>query len=301
VVRDPVKVDAALATAVQLAPNDPAVLLAAGRADVSRGRAEVGLRRLERARELDPRSLAVMNDLERSYVMTRRLQEAVDVGDAAIALAPTDPGVYEWMAIAHVALGNLPAAQAVVRRSFTNGASPPTVAAYFAGYFEMGWVMDPATEALIYRLTPAAFDGDRGWWGISLATAHWVRGRHDLARVYADSGLATLTDQMNSSGRDPSTVVLHGLALAYLGRTAEAIAEAKDVLARNGQGVSENSEYDRLQAVRIYLITGQADAALDQIEHLLRNGFYVTPAWLRLDPTFASLKGNPRFEQMAGR
>src|SRR5512132_1570637 len=123
--RDPVKADAALATALQLAPNDPAVLLAAGRADVARGRFEIGVRRLERARELDPRSLAVMNDLERSYVMTRRFQEAVDVGDAAIALAPTDPGVYEWVAIAQVALGNLPAAQAAVRRSLTNGMSPP--------------------------------------------------------------------------------------------------------------------------------------------------------------------------------
>jgi eukaryotic-like serine/threonine-protein kinase len=301
VVRDPVKADAALGMAVQLAPNDPAVLLAAGRADVARGRYETGIRRLERARELDPRSLAVMNDLERAYVMGRRLQEAVDVGDAAIALAPTDPGGYEWMVIAHVALGNLPAAQAVVRRSFTNGASPPTVAAYFAGYFEMGWVMDPATEALIYRLTPAAFDGDRGWWGISLATAHWVHGRRDLARVYADSGLATLADQMNSSGRDPSTVVLHGLALAYLGRTAEATAEAKEVLNRYGQAISVNSEYDRLQTVRIYLATGQTDAALDQLDRLLRNGFYITPAWLRLDPTFASLKGNPRFEAMAAK
>jgi tetratricopeptide (TPR) repeat protein len=296
-----VKAAAALAMAIQLAPNAPAGLLAAGRADVARGRYETGIRRLERARELDPRSLAVMNDLERAYVMGRRLQEAVDVGDAAIALAPTDPGVYEWMVIAHVALGDLPAAQAVVRRAFTNGASPPTVAAYFAGYFEMGWVMDPATEALIYRLTPAAFDGDRGWWGISLATAHWMHGRRDLARVYADSGLATLTEQMNSSGRDPSTVVLHALALAYLGRTADAAVEAKEVLARNGQGVSVNSEYDRLQTVRIYLAIGQADAALDQLDRLLRNGFYITPAWLRLDPLFGPLKGNPRFEQMAAR
>ena len=161
--------------------------------------------------------------------------------------------------------------------------------------------MDHATEALIFRLTPAAFDGDRGWWGISLATAHWTHGRRDLARAYADSGLATLAEQMNSSGRDPSTVVLHALALAYLGRPADAAAEAKEVLARNGQGVSVNSEYDRLQTVRIYLAIGQADAALDQLDRLLRNGFYITPAWLRLDPTFGPLKGNPRFEQMAGK
>ena len=297
--RDPVKADAALATALQLAPNDPAVLLAAGRADVARGRYDIGVRRLERARELDPRSLAVMNDLERSYVMTRRFQEAVDVGDAAIALAPTDPGVYEWVAIAQVALGNLPAAQAAVRRSLTNGMSPPTIAAYFAGYFEMAWVMDPSIEALVFRLTPAAFDGDRGWWGNSLATAHLAHGRRDLARAYADSALPTLEAQMKSANRDPSTVVLHALGLAYAGHAADAIAEANEVLAAEST-ISVNSEYDRLQAVRVFLVTGKHDAALDQIEKLLKNSDYITPAWLRLDPTFAPLKGNPRFAKLAG-
>ena len=299
--RNRAKADASLATALELAPNDPAVLLASGRADVAAGRYEVGIRRLERARELDPRSLAVMTDLERSYVMSRRFQEAIDVGDAAMALAPNDPGVYEWVTMAHVAMGNLAGAQAVVRRAFTNSVPPPAIAAYFAGYFEMAWVTDPATEALVYRLTPAAFDGDRGWWGISLATAHWVRGHHDLARAYADSGLATLTAQMTDAKRDPSTLVLQGLALAYMGRTAEATAAAKEVLAAYGPGVtSVNSEYDRLQAIRIYLATGQPDAALEQIAVLLEHKNYITPAWLRLDPTFAPLKGNPRFEQLAG-
>jgi serine/threonine-protein kinase len=299
VLRDPVKADEALNTAIQLAPNDPAVLLAAGRADVARGRYEVGIRRLERARELDPRSLAVMNDLLRSYVMSRRFREAVDVGEAALALAPNDPGSYEWSVIAQVAQGDLPAAQAVVRRAFTNGVTPPAIAAYFAGFFEMAWATDPPTQALVFRLAPAAFDGDRGWWGISLATANWLRGRRDLARAYADSGLATLAQQMNDARRDPSTVSLHGLALAYMGRNAEALAEAREVLAAYTGAPSVNSEYDRLQVIRIFLATGQTDAALEQLSMLLKNSFYITPAWLRLDPTFASLKGNPKFEEMA--
>ena len=300
VARDPAKADVALNTAIQLAPNDPAVLLAAGRADVARGRNETGIRRLERARELDPRSLAVMNDLLRAYVMNRRYQEALDVGEAAMALAPTDPGVYEWSTIAEVAKGDLSGAQAVVRRAFTNGVAPPALAAYFAGFFEMSWATDPQTSSLVFRLAPAAFDGDRGWWGISLATANWARGRRDLARAYADSGLATLTQQMVDAHRDPSTVSLHALALAYMGRTAEATTEAHEVLAAYGSGApSVNSEYDRLQVIRIYLATGQTDAALEQLALLLQHTFYVTPAWLRLDPTFAALKGNPRFEALA--
>jgi hypothetical protein len=84
-----------------------------------------------------------------------------------------------------------------------------------------------------------------------------------------------------------------------MGRNAEALAEAREVLAAYTGAPSVNSEYDRLQVIRIFLATGQTDAALEQLSMLLKNSFYITPAWLRLDPTFASLKGNPKFEEMA--
>ena len=37
---------------------------------------------------------------------------------------------------------------------------------------------------------------------------------------------------------------------------------------------------------------------LDQLEPLLRMPYYLSPGWLRIDPTFAPLKGNPRFEKL---
>jgi hypothetical protein len=58
--------------------------------------------------------------------------------------------------------------------------------------------------------------------------------------------------------------------------------------------------YVQLQLARIYLLTGKPELALDQLEPLLQVPFYLSPGWLRLDPTFESLRGNPRFQRLVG-
>ena len=90
--------------------------------------------------------------------------------------------------------------------------------------------------------------------------------------------------------------MLLGLALAYLGRKAEAIREG-----RRGVELMPISRdayfgpYNQLQLVRIYLLTGEPDLALDQLEPLLRMPFYLSPGWLRIDPAFDGLRTQPRF------
>jgi hypothetical protein len=52
----------------------------------------------------------------------------------------------------------------------------------------------------------------------------------------------------------------------------------------------------------MYLLVGEPEKALDQLEPLLKMPYYLSPGWLCINPTFAPLKGNPRFEKLiAGR
>jgi hypothetical protein len=52
--------------------------------------------------------------------------------------------------------------------------------------------------------------------------------------------------------------------------------------------------YMQLQLVRIYLLVGEPEKALDQLEPLLKIAYYLSPGWLRIDPTFDPLRSNPR-------
>jgi len=69
-------------------------------------------------------------------------------------------------------------------------------------------------------------------------------------------------------------------------------AEASAPSARYG------GPYLQHQLARIYLLVGEPEKALDVLEPLLQLPYHLSPGWLRIDPTFAPLRGNPRFDRL---
>jgi hypothetical protein len=59
--------------------------------------------------------------------------------------------------------------------------------------------------------------------------------------------------------------------------------------------------YVQHQLVRIYILVGEPEKALEQLEPLLKIPYYLSPGWLRIDPTFAPLRGKPQFERLVNR
>jgi hypothetical protein len=48
----------------------------------------------------------------------------------------------------------------------------------------------------------------------------------------------------------------------------------------------------------LYVATGDHADALDQLEAILATPYFVSPKWLTIDPTWAPLKGEARFQQL---
>jgi tetratricopeptide (TPR) repeat protein len=197
-----------------------------------------------------------------------------------------------------LAQGDLAGARAVVRAGLA-AVEPATLVAVFGNYWDLYWVLDDAEQRQLLALPPSAFDDDRAGWAIVRAQTYHLWGDQARARIYADSSRLAADEQIRAAPDDGQRHVFRGLALAYLGRKAEAIAEGERAVAL----VPINRDtyrgpYLQHQLMRIYLLVGEPERALDQLEPLLKVPYYLSSGWLRIDPTFAPLKGNPRFEQL---
>jgi DNA-binding SARP family transcriptional activator/TolB-like protein/Tfp pilus assembly protein PilF len=283
---------------LRLAPDDVELLSAVATTGARLQQWDGILARLNRARQLDPRSPTVARRLATVNVFLRRYDAADSAADRAIALAPTSPQMVLMKVLVALGRGDLAGARAVARTG-AERIDPTTILAFLATYQDLYWVLDSAQQRQVLALPPDAFDGDRAVWGLVRTEIHHLQGDLPRARIYADSARLALVAQSAAAPDDGQRHVLLGLALAYLGRKAEAVREGRrgvELLPLDRDAFL--GPYVQLQLVRIYLLTGEPDQALDQLEPLLRMPFYLSPGWLRLDPTFGPVRPTERFRRL---
>ncbi|HUR93768.1 MAG TPA: tetratricopeptide repeat protein, partial [Gemmatimonadales bacterium] len=279
-------------------PGDGRFLGRISVAEQSLGRYEEAVGHAREGLRLDPRSSAIARYLTRALIFVRRYDEALATGDAALRLDPTSPDNVWVKATVHVARGDLAAARAVYR-----AASPPmeraTLVAFMSQIWEMAWTLEPSDLDLLVSLPPAEFGGDRAEWGLCLAQGWALKGDSARARVYADSGRAAYEEQIRANPRNSQAHALLGLTLGYLGRYDDAVASVRRALAIRGISRDKyDGVYNGLQLARVYAMAGRREQAIAELEPLLQIPSFLTPGWLRIDPTFATLRGQPRFERL---
>jgi tetratricopeptide (TPR) repeat protein len=196
-----------------------------------------------------------------------------------------------------LAQGDLAGARAILRAAPAD-VDPAQLVADMATYWDLVWALDDAQQRLLVGLDPDVF-GDRGTWGLVLAQAYALRGDQARARVYADSARIAWEEQLLDAPDDDQLHVLLGLTLAYLGRKDDAVREGQRgvailPIARDAY----SGAYNQHQLARVYTLVGEQEKALDQLEPLLENPFYLSPGWLRIDPNFDPLRTNPRFQRL---
>jgi TolB-like protein/Flp pilus assembly protein TadD len=279
------------------APNNAEVFSGAALSELSLGRWEESLTHFRQALGLDPRSSRTAERLARSFLFLRRYPEALTAADRAMALAPTSAAALETKVMAFLGQGDLAGARRVVR------SAPPTIdraelVATLSQFWDLYWVLDDAQERLLFTLPVSAFGDSREGQALAIASTHALRGDQAHAHAYADTARVALENNL-AAQNDGQLHVLLGTALAYLGRRDEAVREGRRAVEM--QPISKDAfigPYLQHQLARIYILVGEPEQALDQLEPLLKVPYYLSPAWLRIDPTFDPLRANPRFQRL---
>ena len=292
-------------TAQRAQPSSSDLALAIGAAERRRGNLEAGLRELERAARLDPRSPQMAYELAYTYGVMDRADESERAWDRALALAPDQARPYSLRA------------QLILRRT-GSAAAAAAVLEEGLGRVRLG---RGELELLLARL--ALFEEDAGAAlkrlkaseapalnfheefvprAEMIARAHAMLGDAAAAKAYYDSARMLVRQRLSQS---PETATLHGalgIALAGLGQTEQAVREGRRGVELLPVGRDALDGPNRIRDLaRIYVMVGDHEAALDQLEAL-----FALPGWnplsaplLRADPFWSPLRGHPRFRRLA--
>jgi TolB-like protein/class 3 adenylate cyclase/Tfp pilus assembly protein PilF len=297
---------AELESARRTLPNDPRMFELSGYILRRRGQQEEGLRNLERAIELDPRNLFILQQISISYLYLRRYAESIAALDRALTIVPDNietrvgPGLVElfWKADPH------PLHQTI---DSILGQGPGAIAPAANIWFLCALAeRDPAAaeRALVALGDNPSWTEDAIRLSRSFGEGLLARMMKDEARARAVFGAARAEQEKIVQAQPdfgPALCVL-GLIDAALGRKEAALEEGRRAIALLPTEKDVNNGSWMIQYFAITAAwAGEKDLALQQLELGLRApaaSVVLSYGVLKLHPFWDPLRGDPRFEKI---
>jgi len=297
--RDFPAAEQALRRIVERQPNFNDAWQFLGLVERRQGKLEQALAHFEEAAKLDPRNAGLFTTIGGETVLNmRRFAEAHDWLNRALAIAPGDGLALLYQASTYQAEGRLHEAAAVVDSMPLAGMDAGLlVARIYQRLLERNY------KAAIAEVDPALKQPEDTLNGFGpqlralLGRAqHWsgdeAAAKLTFGRLRADTApLASKVD-------DSFVPVTLAIAQAYLGESGAAVQQAQRALTlyANDANIGPNAEAGLAE---VLLVTGDRDGAIVHLRALLNEATsVVTPALLRLDPTWDVLHGDPQFESL---
>jgi len=290
-----------LAIAEEDLPNDSRIQSYIGFIKRRQGNLEEAISYLKKAFELDPQAANLPWELGLTYRMLRRYQEAERYFDRSISLSPDQMVAYLDKAINYQLQGSLEEARTTLEE-MPKKTDPDSLR-----YWHIDWagqeIYERNYKAALELLSSDFVESYEGQKAYYAGLVYYLMNKPELARDSSDSASVLLENQVKEQPDNPRTHRSLGIAYACLGRKEEAIREGK--LAVELLPVSKDAYWGPSHVywlAQIYVMVGEYEEALDQIEYLLSIPFdNLSVPLLRLDPRWDPLREHPRFKQLLER
>jgi tetratricopeptide (TPR) repeat protein len=284
-------------------PNNSDLLLYIGAVQRRQGKFEEALANIKRASELDPLSNYLTGELTDTFQLMRNYPEALRYFNRAISLAPDLPDPYVIKASLYLCWeGGTEKARAVVEEALKNIRSPEessivnlliTLDEYEGNYQK---ALDRLSSCKLEAFSNQMVFIPKAQ---LYAQINGLMGNKELEQAQYESAASILETRIQQQPDDARFHSALGIAYAGLGRKQDAIREGKlavELLPVNKDAWRGTSRVRDL--ARIYVMVGEFDLAIDQIEFLLSIPGKLSIPLLRLDPVWAPLREHPRFRKL---
>jgi len=294
--------------AYRLLPNNSGIPQALAYVERRRGNWDKSDTYFNEAEKLDPRNISLLSQHARSHVCLRRFPEALGKLEQILNITPDDIDTLVLKARIAQAEGDLPRASALL--------APLRLGADYANALETQVyqaILESRPAAVIAALKEILakpdqalgyYNGELRFW---LGWAQEVAGDHVAAR---DSWVQARGELEPFLKEQPENFVLMGdLALTNmgLGNNAAALTLAERAIAMitiEKDALTGPRPLDIL--ARVAARIGEHDRSISTLQKLLSIPYEaplaanppITPALLRLDPMFDSLRKDPRFQKL---
>jgi serine/threonine-protein kinase len=264
------------------------------------GKWSEALRSFEQALRLNPRSASLAATYAGTLVSTRNYEKAEKMFDRAVELAPNARWLYIEKSMLYLLWkGDTKQARDVVATALRRSGRWPVLS-----YVEMQ--LDLIDGDYEHALALCSEVGSVCTGAISDSAEYYYKRAEvlhlyqpELAVAYCDSARVILEREISNNPDASYSRAFLGQLYAWLGRGDDGVKEGLRAVESYPMAKDAVSAPDLIALLaETYILVGDYESAIDQIDFLLSVPSWVSVPYLRVDPKFDPLRDRPRFQAL---